>query len=162
MKVLTDEGVSRLEDILSCRITNDQTDFRMKCYYTSLIDMNAAIQVLKEKGAEFVKEGDKTLLVNQTECQKLLDVTKYFKDERVWPTTGGQLIPTSEMDHQRLSNCCGLLGLLLEKGKIDKEAADVYLARLEDSIVPELQERFGGDVLPYQPYFEWEKKLVAE
>lgn len=160
MKVITDKGISHLEDLLFATVTNDRLEFKIKLLYTSLIDMTEAIPLLQIKGVKFTKEG-KYLLIGQPELLKLID-TKYFVDERVWPTTGGQLIPTKDMDHQRLSNCIGLLNLLLEAGKIDKESADIYLERLEDSVVPELNDRFNSELLPYQPYFEWEKKLVAE
>lgn len=160
MKVITEKGIQQLENELNAMVTNDNTDFKLKLLFTSLLDLKTTVELFVAKEIEFVKE-NKYLIVSQVELLKLVD-KKFFTDERVWPTTGGQLIPTKDMDHQRLSNCIGLLSLLLESGKIDKESADVYLARLEDSIVPELHDRFGGDVLPYQPYFEWEKKLAAE
>ena len=66
------------------------------------------------------------------------------------------------MDHQRLSNCVGLLELYLKAGKISKDQGDDYLMHLTESIVPELNERFGGEILPYKPFYDWERALVKE
>jgi len=66
------------------------------------------------------------------------------------------------MDHQRLSNTIGLLGLYLETNRISRPDADDYMKSLEESIVPELKERFDGEVLEYKPYFDWERELIKE
>lgn len=61
-----------------------------------------------------------------------------------------------------LSNCVGLLDLFLKAEKLTKEQGEDYIRHLLESIVPELNERFNGDLLPYAPYFQWEKDLVKE
>ena len=49
---------------------------------------------------------------------------------------------------------------MLRKGKITKKNSENYLRNLNESIVPELNERFNGEVLEYIPYYEWEKEMT--
>lgn len=164
MKLFNQKGIDYIESTWGCSILSDPLQLKVKMFFTSISELQASRKSFVPTGIHAEIEGN-YLLISQFDlynCFSEEQQKEFFSEERVWPSAKGELVPTKEMDHQRLSNCVRLLEVLLEKGKIDKESADKYIERLEDSVVPELAERFEGDVLDYQPYYEWERKLMAE
>ena len=99
----------------------------------------------------------RTILIKQSDLLDLVPTA----DERVWLSAKKQkATPVAELDHQRISNIVGLLELMLKKGRISKIDADNYMVAMNESIIPELNERFNGEILKYKPFYAWEKDLV--
>ena len=160
MKLITEKALETLETDYDCLITSSRYDLELELLFLDETKFLANQAKLKSDGILFTKGFTKrTLKIKQSN----LDGKVKMSEERVWLSAKGKVAtPTSEMDQQRLSNCVGLLEIYLKAGKISKPEAEDYLAKLSESILPELNERFNGDLLPYKPYYSWEKDLIKE
>lgn len=160
MKLITEKALETLEENYDCLITGSRYDLELEFLFLTDAQFNAGQTKLKTEGVSFSKGFSKrTLKVKQSSLVGKIDMS----EERVWLSAKGKVAtPTSEMDQQRLSNCVGLLEVYLKAGKISKPEAEDYLAKLNESILPELNERYSGDLLPYKPFFSWEKDLIKE
>lgn len=160
MKLITEQGITELEQTLELNCLTDRLHLTLKFLGTSTTDIQTAIKILDSLGIKNVSS-DKTLFVKQ---EDLLPVyNQFFVEERVWLSQNNTIATlTKEMDQQRLSNCVHLLDLFLKTGRIAKDNAEDYLKRLEEAIVPELVERFDSEILPYSPHYDWERKLLLE
>lgn len=157
MKLITDKGLQKVEKDLGLNCTNDRFSLILKFIGTEAADLKNAASYLNNQGISATVT-DKYIAIKQSELQAFYPE---FVEERVWFSQKGTIVTlTKDMDHQRLSNCVGLLDLFLTTNSISKEDAADYIMHLNDSIVPELAERFKGELLPYKPHFDWEKKLV--
>lgn len=161
MQLITEKGIELLESSLPhSRVSSDRYSTQIKIFFDSLIHLFEAKAICEDKDIKVKLEG-KNMLVNQDDISKLIDNKEAFVEERVWGFSKNKLMPTNAMDHQHLSNCVGLLEVLITKDKISKQDADNYLIQLKESIIPELEERFNGKILPYKPYYDWERKLAS-
>ncbi len=160
MKFITEKALENLENTYDCLITGARYDLELKLLWLTDDGFKEGEAKLKKEGVPYTKAYEKrTLLLKQ----KNLDGKVDMSEERVWMSKSNAVAtPVSEMDHQRLSNCVGLLEIYLKAGKISKSQGEDYLARLSESIVPEITERFEGVVLPYKPYYDWERTLMKE
>lgn len=120
-------------------------------------DLNKIIWACRDKKVDYYLQHNCFTLTQEALYQLL--PSKYFEEIRAWKGKD-KIFICSKMDHQRLSNCVGLLVLMLKKGIISKKNSENYLKNLHESIVPELNERFNGEILEYIPYYEWEKEMV--
>lgn len=160
MKLITEQGITELEQILELNCLTDRFHLTLKFLGTSAADIQAAVKTLDSLGIKNVSS-DKTLFVKQEDLLTVYE--QFFIEERIWLSQNNTIAAlTKEFDHQRLSNCIGLLDLFLKTNRIAKDNAEDYLKRLEESIVPELVERFGSEILPYKPHYDWERKLLLE
>jgi len=98
--------------------------------------------------------------VSQTELIKIF-ADKYLEDGRFWYSYD-KIHNCKTMDHQQLSNCVNNLDILLTLNKISSQNAEEYLKNLNESIIPELKERFGENILEYKPSGDYEKTLFNE
>lgn len=160
MKLITEQGITELENILSLNCLTDRSNLTLKFLGTSTVDVEKAVKILDSLLIKSVSSG-KTLFVKQEDL--LTMYPNFFNEERVWLSQNNTIATlTKEMDQQRLSNCIGLLDLFLKTNRISKDNATDYLQRLEEAIVPELVERFDSEILPYKPHYDWERKLLLE
>jgi hypothetical protein len=160
MKLITERALEGLENELDCMITNDRFCMTLHLTWMKEEQYKFGIAELDKRGIKYHKaSGTRTVHIKQL---ALVDKVK-MSEERVWLTTKGEVaVLTSEMDHQRLSNCIHLFEVFMKAGKLSKSQGEEYLLRLNEGVGPELAERFKGDLLPYKPHFAWEKELLKE
>lgn len=160
MKLITEKAIEKLEEEFDCLITGDRFDLELEFLYLTDQQFKDGEVKLKEAGIKITRGFTKrTFKVKQSDLVGKVDMS----EERVWLSNKNlRATLTSEMDHQRLSNCVGLLEIYLKTEKITKEQGDDYLLRLNESIIPELNERYKGELLPYKPFFPWEKEMIKE
>lgn len=157
MKLITEKGIAHVEKDLGLNCTNDRLSLSLKFTGTEANDIKNASHKLSDHGISAIIT-EKYIVIKQSELEAHYNE---FVEERVWLSQRGEIATlTKDMNHQRLSNCVGLLDLFLTTNSISKDDAADYIKHLDNSIVPELSERFGGELLPYKPHFDWEKKLV--
>ena len=166
MKILNKKGLRLIETKFDrgTVISNDVSAI-VKISFPTLPILQKGMELLKNNKIKFDVLGTSQISFEQTEAFKLFheeELKECTSEERVWRSAGGLLVYTNTMDQQRLSNCVGLLEVLLSKGKISKEDSEIYLENLKSSVMPELEERFAGVILSYVPHYEWERKLVEE
>jgi len=159
MQIITTQGIKEFEKTFDSKkvqgtVTNIYLTFRPK----NTAALNKIIWACRDKQLEYNILNEEVVTISQEVLTGLLP-SSCFEEKRVWKGKD-QYFLCSEMDHQRLSNCVGLLDLMLKKGKINKKKSEDYLSKLYESIVPELEERFNGEILDYIPYYEWEKEMV--
>lgn len=163
MKILTNKGISFLEDKLnvSC-ISEIETDFLLTLLAcgseTDLInyfDLNTI---------EYIHSKPKTFLIKQSELIPLLPPSDdYVIDVRVWLFNKKKNYTLcSKMEHQHLSNTIHLFEMFCTLDKLTKSEADAYLSDLKKNVIPEISERFTGVILPYKPHYDWESKLLED
>ena len=160
MKLITKKGITQLCEKYNAKLAkgNHLTPY-IELYIEDKDDANKAVWSFRNNNADYHLSGS-MFTIRQEQLQKFLPES-WFEEVRVW--LGQDLYYLcSKMDHQHLSNCIGYLDLLLQLNKISKEKSTDYMARLSESIIPELEERFGGELLPYKPKFEWEHRLIKE
>lgn len=160
MKLITEKALEKIETDYDCLVTNGRYDLELKLLWLTDDAFKEGEEKLKKDKVPYTRGNDKrTLVLKQSKLDGIVDMI----EERVWLSKSNTLAtPTSEMDQQRLSNAVHLLEVYLKAEKITKLQGEDYLARLSESIIPELNERFNGELLPYKPFFDWEKALVKE
>ena len=157
MKLITQEGIKQFEKLFGVKKVAGSTTSTYLSFATDKASQGKMIWKCRDKQIEYyLQEGGITL--KHEDLFKLLP-SEYFKDTNVWKGKDKFFI-CSEMDHQRLSNCIGLLDMMLRKGKISKKSSEDFLRNLKETIIPEIEERFNGEVLDYIPYYEWEKEMI--
>lgn len=161
MKLINQKGIDALEKSFDCSVMSDQLDGEIKMLFTDKAMLTKAIKTL-DGCPTTVK--DSYLSIHQIDFYNYIKDDSFFDELRVW--TGGSVrpkayVPTKDMEHQRLSNCLGLLDMLLTTGNISHDKADTYLKALTP-VVDELSDRFGGELLPYIPYYQWEKDMAEK
>ena len=163
MKILTDKGISFLEDKLnvSC-ISEVDTDFTLTLLACgSETDL---ISYFDSNTIEYIHSKPKTFLIKQSELIPILvPSSEYTIDARIWFFNKKKsYILCSKMEHQHLSNTIHLFEMFCSLDKLSKIEADAYLSDLKENIIPEITERFGGVLLPYKPHYDWENKLLED
>lgn len=94
-----------------------------------------------------------TITIDYSQLENLLPAD-CFTEERVWRSFN-RIFPCREMDQQHLSNTIHYLEILINDGRINESKQQDYLDRLKESVIPELEERFNGEILPYVKRFDW-------
>jgi hypothetical protein len=159
MKLITEKAIQFLEDKYDCIVLTDKYDLTLSIMWLSDEGFELGkTAILKDQIPYVINNTKKRIVfIKQSDLYNIVPTL----EERVWLVAKKQkATPVSEMDHQRLSNCVGLLELMLKKGRISKNDADDYILSLSENIVPELMSRFKGEILPYKPYYPWEKDLL--
>lgn len=160
MKLITESAIQKLEDKFDCLVINERYDLTLNLMWLTEVQLKAGEVLLKNEGIVYSKlSANRTVAVKQSNLIGKVDMS----EERVWLSAKGQkATPTSEMDQQRLSNCIGLMEIYLKADRLTKSQGEDYLTHLTESIIPELNERYKGELLPYTPHFPWEKDLLKE
>lgn len=68
-----------------------------------------------------------------------------------WGTVDGRWINYENIDHQHASNIFYYVSFI---------AKNIYPDWTRRAIRNLLEDRFGGEKLPYDPYYDWEKTLI--
>ncbi len=160
MRLITEKALEKMEEDFDCMVTNDRFCMTLHLTWLSESAYKTGLELVAKAGITYTKPSQgRTIYIKQIN----LDGKIPMVEERVWLTNKGEVaVLTKEMDHQRLSNCVHLFELFLKAGKLSKSQGDEYLLRLAEGVVPELDERFKGDILAYKPHFPWEKQLMEE
>lgn len=154
MKIINDKGKQKLQEIFPINISwNKQHQF-----FFPKSKLNTVKNILLGKFS-YKTEGQ-SIVVSYPSYEKYLQVD-CFDEIRGWSSKDCKW-RASEMEQQHLSNCLGYFELVVELNKISTENANNYLKALQTDILPEIQERFNGEVLPYTPFYDFEKQMVKE
>jgi len=160
MKIITKEGLKFFQKKHNAKLAygNEKT-WKVRFYIENKKDLERILNEMRGKRIQYGLH-ENTLTLSQEDLGKILP-KEYFIERRVW-FGADKMFFCSEMEHQHLSNTMGYLELILELGKITKPKAEEYLKKIQETIIPELEERFNGEILPYKPQFDWEFKLIKE
>jgi hypothetical protein len=168
MYFLTDEGIDYLIDKInqlsksqSAKLEGDIYNVNVKFTFESALSLNAVkinFNKLSIEYKSFSQYNNHHIYTKLDQLSKLVP-PRYWQEERAWKA-GNKYIPTKNMEHQHLSNSVHLLELLIQNNKLTQEASEEYMENLQSSVVPELKERFNGELLSYIPYYSWEKDLI--
>lgn len=160
MKIINKQGLKKFEEKYNAKLAyGNEKSWRVRFYIEGRNSLTKLVNDMRGKRIEYgLHEGVVTL--TQEDLSKILP-KEYFTEKRIW-FAADKMFLCSEMEHSHLSNCIGYLELLLKLDKITPDKAKDYMKKLEESIIPELEERFNGEILPYTPKFDWEFKLVKE
>ena len=161
MKIVTDEGIKKLEKLIDGKlISTDKLNKNLKFWFETPDKQKNAHYEFKKAGLKYSVDQNISTIVHE-ELPRILS-KEDFTEERIWLGAGGKIFLCREMEHGHLSNCIGYLEILIVLGKIDDEKSENYIAALQESVVPELEERFGGVALDYVPHYDWEIKQFEE
>ena len=158
MKIITKEGVKEFEKTFNSKLVHGNTltpNLTFKALNRESLDK--IIWKCRDKRLSYYIQ-DGVISLSQEVLSKILS-SKFFEEKRIWASKD-QYSLCGEMTQQHLSNTLGYLELMLKKGRISKKNSEDYLYKLQESIVPELEERFNGEILDYIPYYEWEKEMI--
>lgn len=161
MKLLTDEGFDKLLDVV---LVSDQIQtFDNKLSRSLRLDTGGDLLALErlrnlvEKAKVGYFEFTTSIIIPRDQWFKLVDPA-CFEEKAVWIGAQEQIYLVEEMSQQHLSNIIHTLEQKLEDQALSKEEMDDFFNEIETLIVPELQKRFKGELLPYKPFYDWEKK----
>jgi len=159
MKIITKEGLKYFQSKYPVnKVWGDEKSFRMR-FTVEKENLDSVLNAMREKSIDYeLRSG--ILELTQEHLVKLIPV-EYFTEKRVW-FGADKMYFCSEMEHSHLSNIVGYLDLLMQLNRISQEKAKNYIKKLETNIIPELEERFDGEILPYKAIFDWDKKMVKE
>jgi len=161
MKIITSKGIKEFEKLFNCKMTHGSTlHLNLTFKPNTEKDLNDIIWKWRGKRLFYDLLGGEFITLTQESISHFIP-HDLFEEKRVWRNREKYTL-CSEMDHQRLSNCVGLLEVMLVLNRITQDNANHYMESLANSIVPELEERFNGEVLDYVPYYEWEKEMYKE
>lgn len=160
MKIINKQGLNFFEKKYNSKLAfgNEKT-YRIRFYIERGNDLNKLINDMRGKKIQYGLH-ENVITLTQEDLSKILP-KEYFTEKRVW-FAADKMFFCNEMKHSHLSNCIGYLELLLKLDKISEAKAKDYMKKLEESVIPEIEERFNGEILPYKPKFDWEFKLVKE
>ena len=160
MKLITREGISEFCKKYKAKlIQGSVTTPHLQFHFPSLDDINKVIWDCRDKKINYYSNNG-SITFEQKELVKLLP-KECSEEKRVWAGRQ-QFYLCEKMDHQHLSNCVGYLEILLVLKRISKKDSEDYMSKLAESVVPELEERFKGEILPYKPHFPYEEELYKE
>jgi hypothetical protein len=158
MKIITKFGIKAFEEKYHAKHAfGGIHSYRLRFYIEDAINVKRAINDMRMKHIQY-ELYENMVTLTQEDLSKLLP-KEFFEEKRVW-FGGDKMHLCCEMQHQHLSNTVNLLEILLKKGKISQTKAQDYMKKLEESILPELQERFNGEILPYKIHYKWEEDLL--
>ncbi len=164
MKVLTAKGISFIEDKLnvSC-ISEIDTDYLLTLLVcgseTDLIDF------LESNKIEYIHTKPKTFQISQGALISLAEAesSSFIDSPRLWFFNKKKnFMLCSKMEHQHLSNTIHLFEMFCTLNKLSKQDSDNYLEDLKNNVLPEIDDRFKGEVLDYKPHYDWENKLLED
>lgn len=161
MKVITKQGIDTFNKTFDTKLAQGKVDSLYLAFRASSPEaVKKIIWKCRDRRAEYDLQHETILVLHQKELKKILP-EECFEDVRAW-VGKDNITPVSKMDHQRLSNCVGYLEMLLVLNKISQKNSLDYMKKLQESVVPELDERFNGVILPYVPFYEFEKSLYQD
>jgi hypothetical protein len=164
MKLISQDWIDEFAVKIDARTNSESTDLLLNFSFDLKEELEKAIEFCETNIITFRKvELDlqiwqRDLIKSYGELIDTIEVNAWDQGN----IDATKVVLCSEMDHQRLSNIIGLLEILFAKGRINEKRGNYYLSQIENNIVPELEARFGGEVLPYVPFYEWEKKLMEQ
>jgi hypothetical protein len=162
MKIITNEGLLNLKDILKCTSSSNSLDLELLLNFSSEEDCENAQFVLLNSKIPFRIGLNHSIEVHQKNLVNFLS-ENFFKETSVWITPNSKVaVLTSEMSHQHLSNVIGLYEIFETLGRLSKSQSNEYLEKIQKIIMPEIVRRFNSELLPYQPHYQWEKDLVKQ
>jgi hypothetical protein len=160
MKIITKEGLVYFQKKYNAqKVWGDEKSFRVRFTIAEKNDLDRLINDMRGKSIDYeLSRG--VIGLTQEHFGRFIP-KEYLTERRVW-FGADKMFFCDQMDHQHLSNCIGYLDILLQLGRISKEKSQDYIKKLETNIAPEIDERFNGEILPYKPAFDWDKKLYNE
>lgn len=160
MKLITKKGIDEFCKKYKAKLSQGSpTTPHLQFHFPHIDDINKVIWDCRDNKANY-HSNNGSITFEQKELVKILPET-CFEDKRVWAGRQ-QFYLCEKMDHQHLSNTIGYLEVLLTLKRISKKDSEDYMSKLAESIVPELEERFKGEILPYKPYFPYEEEMYKE
>ena len=161
MKIITDNGIKLIEKDSNCKlVSSDKLNKTLKFWFEDSVKQKEFHYLLKTSGVKYSSDANITM-VNHEELERLL-IKEMFTEERVWFGAGGKIYLCKDCDQQHISNSIHYCEILVTLGKLDQNKFDDYMSKLQESMIPELEERFGGELLDYVPFYDWEKKQYEE
>lgn len=160
MLIITKEGIKAFEKKFNTKKIQGNTETTHLVF--KLVDeteVNKIIWACRDKKVDYFLQHN-CFTLSQEALYQLLPSAN-FEEIRAWKSKDA-ITPCCKMDQQRLSNCVGYSEMMLVLGKMSQKNANNYMEKLAESIIPELEERFNGEVLDYIPYYEFEKSLYKE
>ena len=160
MKIINKSGLKYFEERYKAKLAyGNEKSWQLRFYIEKGNNLNKLINDMRGHKIQYGLH-ENVVSLSQEDLSKFLP-KEHFTDKRVW-FAADKMFLCSDMEHQHLSNTIGYLDLLLKLDKITPDKAKDYMKKIEESIVPELVERFNGEILPYKPKFDWEFKLIKE
>lgn len=159
MKLIKKDSVQVIAKNLNCRCDSERTELVLLFLPKN---KEATKDILNTSHVSY-KETGNLLEIRQEELFKLYP--EEFEDVNAWNKANKDAESVElckELSCQRLSNIVHLLEILLVTNSITREKSDYYLKQLEENIVPELEQKFHGNTIPYEPYYEWEKTMYEK
>lgn len=91
--------------------------------------------------------------------EKLITDDSMFDFEDNVYCNGFIKIRLKDMDHQFLSNILQYAEIRITLYPEQYHTLEKQIEQIKTKIIPELEKRFNGKLLPYEPQAEWDKKL---
>ena len=160
MKLITKKGIESFCKLYNAKVGqgNNLTPY-LQFVFLDAEGLNKVIWKCRDKDTTYYANNG-SITFEQKELSKIVPAD-WCTEERVW-FTKNKIYLTSKMEHSHLSNTFHYLEILLTLGKINKKDSENYIQSLQESIVPELEERFKGEILEYVPYYDYEKDMYKE
>lgn len=160
MKIITKKGIEEFCKQYKAKLAKGNVLAPYLAFYIPSMEfLNKLIWKCRDKKLDYYIQ-DHIITLKQDALQKIISA-EYFEEKRIWAGKD-QYFLCEKMEHQHLSNTIGYLEILLTLGKINKKGSEDYMEKLQTSIVPELEERFNGEILPYKPHYAFEEDLYKE
>ncbi len=161
MNIITKKGIKEFEKIYDSKLVQgDPLKFYLTFKPLTEEAKSKIIWACRDKRVDYNLLGSEVITISQDALYQILP-SSCFEDKRCWKGKD-QIFICSEMKQSHLSNILGYLEILLTLNKISKKNSEDYMEKLQESIIPELEERFNGEILPYEPYYAYEKDLYKE
>jgi len=160
MKIITKNGIDMFNKTFNTKLIQGKVDTVYLSFRVSSPEtIKKIVWACRDKQVEYYLQ-EEVITLKQKELLKLLP-ENCSEEKRIWKGKD-KLYICSEMDQQHLSNILFYLEILLTLGKINKKDSENYLIKVQEVIIPELEERFNGETLEYKPHYEYEKELYKE
>lgn len=158
MRILSDDAIALLERELECFLVADKYYATLRFKLIDNDSYSKAEKFLKDNNINF-HFSENTFFITQTELLDKFDTV----DEHLWAINNKtQFVAADKLDHQRLSNMFWFLEVLLLNNTISKKDSEDYLQALKTDIAPIIQNKYGGMILDYKPFYDWEKTLYEK
>lgn len=91
--------------------------------------------------------------------EKLITDDSMFDQEENVYCNGFIKVRLKDMDHQFLSNILQYAEIRITLYPEQYTVLEDQIEQIKTKIIPELERRFNGELLPYEPQAEWDRKL---
>lgn len=161
MQIITQEGIKAIEVQFNTKLlSSDRLNKSLKFWFDDSKVQKEFHYQLKLSGVKYSSSNNITTVIHE-HLPRLID-KDFFTEERIWMGAGEKIFLCKEMSKQHLSNTVHYCKILITLGKLDEDKFNHYMEKLQESVVPELQDRFEGDILDYVPFYDWEKVQYEE